>query len=69
MPNESDMRGGMGNPDTVFCILLLCPEIAAWFGDSGSSSEKKIGKKESRAFVKNSVAPAPQTGETNHSIL
>lgn len=29
VPNESDIGGGTGNPDTVFCILLLCPEIAA----------------------------------------
>jgi len=53
--NESDMRGGMGNPDNVFCILLLCPETPAWFGDSGSSSKGKMRKKKSRAFVENSV--------------
>lgn len=40
------MTERMGNPNTVFCILLLCPEIAAWFEDSGSSSEGKNEKEE-----------------------
>lgn len=55
VPRESDVRGGMGNPDTVFCVLLLCSEIAAWFGGTGSSSEGSMRKKESRAFVETSV--------------
>ena len=51
-PNESDMRGGMGNPDTVFRILLLYPEIAALFGDSGSSSEGKMRKKNQEPLLR-----------------
>lgn len=35
VPNESGIKGGMGNPGSVFCILLLCPEIP------GSSGEGK----------------------------
>lgn len=46
VPNGSDMTERMGNPDTVFCILLLCPEIAACFEDSGSSSEGENEKEE-----------------------
>lgn len=54
VPNESDTRGGTGNPYIVFCVLLLCPEIAAWFEDSGRSSEGKNEKK-SKGLVKTSV--------------
>lgn len=39
LTDDSGMRAGTGNSDTIFCILLA-PEIAAWLGDSGSSNGK-----------------------------